>query len=144
MGVPRFSTSVAALTPCGRDLRILLVEDNSDTAHTTTMMLHLSRFYQVWAAPDGPSALLMAAANPPDVVLLDIGLPGLGGFELAQLIREQRAEAGRPFLIAVTAYGSSEDRRRSREAGIDLHLVKPVDWDELQSVLENRRALPVH
>ena len=97
------------------------------------MMLHLSRFYQVWAAPDGPSALLMAAANPPDVVLLDIGLPRMDGYEVARLLRKQPGLEG-AVLIAVTGYGQEEDRRRTREAGLNAHLVKPVDLADLDKV----------
>lgn len=63
----------------------------------------------------------------PDVILLDIGLPGLNGYEVARRIREQRSDDGRPVLVALTGWGQDEDRRRSEEAGFDAHLVKPVD-----------------
>ena len=76
----------------------------------------------------------------PEVVLLDIGLPGLNGLEVAKRLREQ-AECRRPFLIAITGYDREEDRRRSSEAGIDLHLVKPLDSAQLEKVLTRFKQL---
>jgi CheY-like chemotaxis protein len=75
-----------------------------------------------------------AQAEPPDVVLLDLALPGMDGYEVARRLRAQSRER-RPLLIAVTGYGREEDRRRSVEAGIDLHLLKPVDLAQLQGLL---------
>ena len=90
--------------------------------------------HEVRVAHDGPAALEAAAAAPPEVVLLDIGLPGMDGYEVAERLRA-RPESGGPVLVALTGYGQEEDRRRSREAGFDHHLVKPVDLDDLRSLL---------
>ena len=76
----------------------------------------------------------MAAAYHPDVVLLDIGLPGLDGLEVCRRLRA-RNEASQPLIVALTGYGMEEDRRRSQEAGFDSHMVKPVDLETLQELL---------
>ncbi|EDO29331.1 predicted protein, partial [Nematostella vectensis] len=104
--------------------RILVVDDNIDAADTLAMLLRLLGA-EVEIARDGPGALAMHAAFRPEVVLLDIGLPGMDGLEVARRIR---AEHGRDqvVLIALTGWGQEEDLRRSREAGMDHHLVKPV------------------
>jgi CheY-like chemotaxis protein len=114
-------------------LRILVVEDDEATARTTAAT---ERWYgyEVQTAPDGPTALQAAQARPPDVVLLDLGLPGMDGFEVAKRLREHGGPK-RPFLIAITGYGQRSDRLRSGQAGIDLHLVKPTDPDVLGRLL---------
>jgi PAS domain S-box-containing protein len=117
----------------GRALRILVVDDSEDTAETMGTLLEMSG-HTIQVAHSGPSALEMAAAFRPDVVLLDIGLPGLDGYQVAQRLREDPAMAG-VTLIAASGYGQEDDLRRSREAGIDRHLVKPVDLGELQELL---------
>jgi CheY-like chemotaxis protein len=116
-------------------LRVLLVEDHADTAQSTAVLLGLYG-YEVHVASDGPAALQAAHASQPDVVMLDIGLPKMDGYRLAQLLRTQSADKSkRPFLIAVTGYGREADQLRSREAGIDLHLVKPVEPEVLHGIL---------
>jgi PAS domain S-box-containing protein len=105
--------------------RVLVVDDNVDAAKSIAMILKLSG-YDVHCVHDGPSALDAAHAYRPDVVVLDIGLPGMSGYEVAQRLREQ-PEFKRTPLVAVTGYGQDEDRRLSKEAGIDHHLTKPVD-----------------
>jgi CheY-like chemotaxis protein len=88
----------------------------------------------VRVAVDGHAALEQVRAGAPEVALVDIGLPGMDGYEVA---RRMRAEATRPLLlIALTGYGSTDDKRRSAEAGFDLHLVKPVDPDALERALQ--------
>jgi CheY-like chemotaxis protein len=114
-------------------LRVLVVEDHEDTAQSTSMLLALYG-YEVHLAPDGPSALQAARSTHPDVVLLDLGLPKMDGWQVAKQLREQ-VNCKRPFLIAVTGYGRQIDHERSHEAGIDLHLVKPVDPEMLQDLL---------
>jgi CheY-like chemotaxis protein len=115
----------------GRDTRftpppsILVVDDSADTADSTMQLLELCG-YTARAARGGEEALREVAENPPDVVLLDLGLPGMDGWELARRLREQ-ADEGCPVLIAVSGYGDPASRRRSADAGIELHLVKPVD-----------------
>ena len=115
-------------------LRVLVVEDDEDTAASLSILLRLYG-YDVEAANDGPSALRAVLASQPDIVLLDLGLPKMSGWVVAKKIREQTAWK-RPLLVAVTGYGTQADRLRSQEAGIDLHLVKPVDPQELENLLE--------
>jgi CheY-like chemotaxis protein len=85
-------------------------------------------------------ALRVAHDWPPDVVLLDIGLPGLDGYEVAKRLHE-RAAGRKPLLIAITGYGQDEDRRRSAEAGIHLHLLKPADPAGLQQMLKRFQGI---
>jgi two-component system, OmpR family, response regulator len=115
-------------------LRVLVVEDYPDTATSTALLLKLFG-HEVDVAGDGPTALRAAAAFPPDVVLLDIGLPGMDGYEVARRLRGQPL-ARRPFFIAVSGYRQPADRRREVEAGIDMHLLKPVDPDHLRLLLQ--------
>ncbi len=114
-------------------LRILVVDDSEDTAETMGTLLEMSG-HTVQVAHSGPAALEAAATFQPDVVLLDIGLPGLDGYQVAERLREDPSMRG-VTLIAASGYGQEEDRRRSMEAGIDRHLVKPVDLRELQDLL---------
>jgi CheY-like chemotaxis protein len=87
----------------------------------------------VEVAHDGPAALRAAQATRPDVALLDLGLPGMDGYQVAQ--RHRASLPYRPTLVALTGYGQDEARRRSRQAGFDHHLTKPVDPDELKRLL---------
>jgi CheY-like chemotaxis protein len=120
-----------------RPLHVLVVEDHPETAQATATLLRLSG-HEVEVAPDGETGVAMARDHPPDVVLLDLGLPGMNGWEVAREVREQPA-AKRPFLVAVSGYACEEDHRRSAEAGIDLHLAKPVDPDWLTQLLSRFR-----
>ena len=86
--------------------------------------------HDVRVAHDGPEALEAAREHRPEVVLLDIGLPGMDGYEVAARLRQEEC-CQDAVIIAVSGYGQEEDRRRSREAGFDHHLVKPVDFDAL-------------
>src|SRR5438270_6339067 len=116
-------------------LRILLVEDHVASAETMAALLR-AHGHEVQIAADGPNALQAAQADPPDVVLLDIGLPGMSGYEVARRLRQQET-VKRPLLIALTGYGQLlDDRLQSYEVGIDLHLTKPVGVDELQQFLQ--------
>jgi two-component system CheB/CheR fusion protein len=90
--------------------------------------------HEVRSAHSGPDALEAAAAFSPHAVLLDIGLPGLSGYEVARRLRDNPRLAG-AALIAVSGYGQDEDRHRSKEAGFDRHLLKPLDFGELQKLL---------
>jgi CheY-like chemotaxis protein len=112
--------------------RILIVDDNADSVETLALVLRRGG-NDVRTAHDGPSALEAAGVSAPEVVLLDIGLPGMSGYEVARKLRS--AHGPQPMLIALTGYGQPEDRRRSVEAGFDLHLVKPVDLDLLDRAL---------
>jgi CheY-like chemotaxis protein len=119
-------------------LRILLAEDHPDCAATTARLLGLWG-HEVEIATDGPSALQAALARRPDVVLLDIALPGMDGWAVAKRLHE-RADGTRPLLVAISGYGSESDRRQSSASGIDVHLTKPVDPEELKRVLDSRPA----
>jgi CheY-like chemotaxis protein len=118
----------------GAGLRILITEDNSDAAELLAMMLRIYGHDIVGIAADGATALEMVRTETPDVVLLDLGLPGMDGYELAKRLSNHRP-GKTPLLIAVTGYGRAEDIRRSAEVGIDLHMLKPVDPVQLQTVL---------
>lgn len=112
--------------------RILVVDDNRDSAETMAMLLRLSG-HDVRTAHDGLSALEVAAAFAPELVLLDIGLPGLNGYDVAI---QMRAGYGTDVtIIAMTGWGQEEDRRRAKEAGFDHHLTKPVDFNALNQIL---------
>jgi signal transduction histidine kinase/DNA-binding response OmpR family regulator len=113
--------------------RVLVVDDNVDAADSLGMLLRLGGC-EVRLAHDGPAALEAAQAFRPQVVVLDIGLPGMDGYEVARQLRTLPSTR-HSVLAAVTGYGRDEDRARSREAGFDYHLVKPVDLDMLQAVL---------
>jgi CheY-like chemotaxis protein len=116
-----------------RACRILVVDDNQDGADLMAVLLRLQG-HAVEVANDGVSALKSAAAFEPDVVLLDIGLPGLNGYAVARQLRETQKQ--RPqCLIAMTGYGTEEDRQRTEEAGFDHHIVKPIEPAELNALL---------
>ena len=113
--------------------KVLVVDDNVDAANSIAKILQLFG-HEVRCVYDGPSALAEAQASPPDVIVLDIGLPGIDGYEVARRLR-----AGKQFertpLIALTGYGQAEDRARSRNAGFDHHLTKPVDPEVLHGIV---------
>jgi CheY-like chemotaxis protein/two-component sensor histidine kinase len=129
---PRSDTG-ADQTPWAPPSRVLIVDDNVDSAESLAMLLNLTG-HSVRTAHDGPSAIEAAREHRPDVVLLDIGLPRMDGYEVARRLR-QEPDMPAVLLIAMTGYGQEEDRRKTREAGFDFHLVKPVDADELTRVL---------
>jgi PAS domain S-box-containing protein len=116
-------------------LRILVVDDNRDSAASLAMLLRLSE-HEVDTAHDGAQALEAIERDAPDVVLLDIGMPLLNGYEVCRRVRE-RPGTKQPLLVALTGWGQEDDRRRSREAGFDHHLVKPVRYDALVELLSN-------
>ncbi|MDP3911359.1 MAG: PAS domain S-box protein [Gemmatimonadales bacterium] len=114
--------------------RILVVDDNHDAADSLAMLLRLSG-HDVRTAHDGPEAVAALSAFQPDVALLDLGMPGMTGYELAGAIRRQ--PNGRDIvLVAVTGWGQEDYRHKSKEAGFDHHLTKPVEFDVLQAVLK--------
>jgi signal transduction histidine kinase/CheY-like chemotaxis protein len=121
--------------------RILVADDNTDSAESLALLLTL-RGSEVRIAHDGWEAVEAAAAFAPDIVLLDIGMPRLNGYEAARKIREQ--DRGKQVvLIALTGWGQDEDRQRSTDAGFDFHLVKPVDFAELEQLLASLE-IPAH
>ncbi|HEX4606617.1 MAG TPA: response regulator [Urbifossiella sp.] len=119
-------------------LSVRVVEDLDDAAQSTADLLGLCG-HAVRVARSGRDALGAAAGEMPDVVLLDSGLPGMDGWEVARRMRD-RAAGKRPYIVAVTGFGADGDRRRSADAGIDLHLVKPADPRTLIALLGRVRA----
>ena len=119
------------LPPSSR--RVLVVDDNHDAVESLALLLELWG-HDVRSAYDGPTALAIAAEYSPDTVLLDIGLPGMNGYELARCLRDLAGPRSL-LLVAITGYGQDEDRQRAQEAGIDYHLVKPVEAAELLKLL---------
>ena len=114
--------------------RVLVVEDNLDTLRSTTVLLR-EMGHEVDYAINGYAALEAARRFKPEVIILDLGLPGMDGFELCRKLKKE--EALRTVrVIAVTGYGQEEYRQRSREAGCEAHLVKPVSPAVLQSIIE--------
>jgi CheY-like chemotaxis protein len=119
--------------------RLLVVDDNRDAAESMSMLLQMWG-HDVVFAYDGPSALETAEQWQPEAVFLDIGLPGMDGYQVAERLRELPHAKG-AVLIAITGYGQDDDRLRSQRAGIDHHLVKPVAPDALRSLID---SLQVH
>jgi CheY-like chemotaxis protein len=114
-------------------LEVLVVEDHREAAKCLAQLLRLCG-HEVMVAADGPEALNKARAHRPDVVLLDIVLPTVDGYDVAGLLSEAFPD-DKPYLIAVSGYGGDEARRHSAAAGIDMHLTKPVDPRRLQHIL---------
>jgi PAS domain S-box-containing protein len=138
-GAPR--TVLAADGPArAGPCRILVVEDNPDSADSIAMLLRMWG-HDVRVVYDGISAVDVARAYRPRLVLLDIGLPGITGLEVARQLRQEPG-LSEAVLVAMTGYGQEEDRRRSREAGMTAHLVKPVDPESLRDVIGRLAAVP--
>jgi CheY-like chemotaxis protein len=119
-----------------RRRRVVIVEDNRATADSMRLLLGLAG-HEVRVAYTGPDGVQVAEEWPPDYVLCDIGLPGLDGYGVAEALRQHPATS-RAHLVAITAYGSEEARRRGREAGFERHFTKPVDPDELLRLLASQ------
>jgi DNA-binding response OmpR family regulator len=117
-----------------RPARVLVVDDNRDVADSLAVFLRLQG-YQVDIAYDGPAALKQAELFPPDAVALDIGLPGMDGYEVARRLRKLRG-LGSVLIVAVTGYGRPQDVQMSMEAGINHHLVKPLNPEVLITLIE--------
>jgi signal transduction histidine kinase len=118
-------------------LRVLVVDDNRDAAESLAMLLRLHG-HEVVIANDGPAAVELAVNQQPAVVLLDIGLPGMDGYEVCRRIRQHGFDD--MLVVAMTGYGQEKDRQRSHDAGFDTHTVKPVDPPVLQRLLAGRRT----
>lgn len=132
-------TSSQSLTQPPPPLHVLVVENDADNAGSLAMVLHAFG-HEVRVARDGAAALEAAQAAAPDVVLLDLGLLVMDGYKVARQLGAP-AVPKRPLIIAVSGDGRAEDRRRSHEAGIDLHLVKPADPVGLGCLLERFRSV---
>ncbi len=113
--------------------RILIVDDNPDAASSLSTLLRISG-HETHVAHDGVAAVAAAEEFRPDVILLDVGLPKMNGYDVCREIRSR--DWGRPMMIvAMTGWGQDDDRRRSKEAGFDRHMVKPINYDDLMSLL---------
>ena len=135
--VPASLSEHAPLLPALDSLCVLVVEDNSDSAEMLSELVQLTGA-RVHTALDGETALVMAAELAPQVVLLDIGLPGISGYDVAREIRLTEW-GGAAFLIALTGWGSDEDRIRSQRVGINQHLAKPVNPQSLMALISEFR-----
>jgi CheY-like chemotaxis protein/two-component sensor histidine kinase len=122
----------------GTARKILIIEDNEDNRNTLRALLACMG-HEVDVAQDGMLGIERARAFQPEVALIDIGLPGLNGYRVAETLRTE-PWGDRMVLIALTGYGQSEDRRRAFEAGFDAHLVKPVSFENLLSILDTART----
>jgi CheY-like chemotaxis protein len=120
-------------TPKHRAVRVLVVNDYPDNVESMALLLRLYG-HDVEVALGGAAALRAAQAQQPDAVLLDISMPGMNGYQVARQLRAMFRDK-RLLLIAITAHGFEEDRRRCEEAGFDLHLVKPADPLEVENLL---------
>jgi PAS domain S-box-containing protein len=141
---PRLGNKAApepdGVAPRGAGLRVLVVDDNVDGAESLSLLLSM-RDHETAVAHSGPEALDVARRFHPEVVFLDIGLPGMSGYEVAQQLR--REALPRPaVLIALTGWGSDEDKRRAMAAGFDFHLIKPVNVTTVDRILSQARATP--
>ncbi len=116
--------------------RILVVDDNVDAAESLGILLELDG-HAVTIAHEGVQALATALAQRPSVILLDIGLPGMDGYEVCRRLRAEGFAATR--IIAMTGYGQDKDKQRAMEAGFDLHTVKPVEFSKLKAILAAER-----
>jgi CheY-like chemotaxis protein len=114
--------------------RVLVVDDNKDSADSLAILLKMTG-HETQIARDGQEAIETSATFRPEVVVLDIGLPKVNGYDACRKIREQGA-GGEIVMIALTGWGQDEDRRKSKEAGFDGHLVKPVDHATLKTLLD--------
>jgi CheY-like chemotaxis protein len=117
---------------------VLIADDNPDGAESLAMLLGMLG-HEVHIAHDGAQALEMASRVKPDIALLDIGMPGLSGYQVATRIRREAWGEG-IVLIAVTGWGQEEDKRNTQAAGFDHHLTKPADPAQIESILESMAA----
>ena len=118
--------------------RILVVDDHPDSAESLVLLLRL-KGHDVTLAHDGPTALEAFERSMPELALLDIGLPGLDGFEVARRVRALDPQK-KCMLVALTGYGGDRERRMARESGFDEHLVKPVGFDTLLGIVDSLPA----
>lgn len=131
---PGREVAVVAPAFAGRLRKVLVVDDNADAADTLNVLLGMDGF-AVSTAYDGVAAVAQARAAAPDIVIMDIGMPGMDGYDAARLIRQQPG-GDHILLIALTGWGQSTDRKRASEAGFDHHLVKPVNYEQLMQCLQ--------
>lgn len=133
MSVQEAPDAGGAYAPAGPRRKILVVDDHKDAARVLSILLN-SLGHEVQTANDGRQALDAVSSFRPDIVFCDLGLPTMDGYEVARRVR-QRPELGGIKLVALTGWGQDEDRKRTREAGFDHHLVKPVGVKTLRDLL---------
>ena len=126
-------TAVEAETERMPRRRILVVDDNVDAVEMMRVLLE-KEGHEIASANDGDAAIEIAVRCPPEIALIDLGMPGMDGYELARRLRQEPSLA-RTKLIALTGYGQEDDIQKSRQAGFDHHLVKPVDLNAIRSLL---------
>jgi len=119
-------------------LRVLVVEDNVDVADSLVLVLEL-KGHEVRTAANGFAAVDLASVFVPDVAFVDLGLPGLDGYEVARRLRQQPT-CRHTLVVALSGYGREDDKQRAREAGFDHHLTKPVDPSAIEALLAARAA----
>jgi signal transduction histidine kinase len=124
-----------------QSLRIVVVDDHADGADTLAQLLR-GLGHDVRVAYNGPNGIALTQSFDPDLVLLDIGLPGMDGYEVARRLRSEGAAAGGAIIVAVSGYGQDVDRNRARQAGFSHHFVKPVEFDTLQKLLTSYSPRP--
>jgi CheY-like chemotaxis protein len=141
---PSFQQGIAVMTTthAATGLRILVVDDDRDTTESTALLLSLSG-HEAHCAYDGPSALAEARTWHPDVVLLDLQMPGMDGLEVARRLRQDPA-LEHVFIACISGHGYPVHRDRSLEAGCDEHFIKPIDPKTLQTLLERLAELEKH
>lgn len=133
-GRPRSDTGERVLRRHGACRRVLVVDDNTDAADLLARALRMMG-HETDTAHDGPTAIARADAFEPDVVLLDIGLPLMDGYQVARRIRTERPDI---LLVAITGYGQTSDVERAHEAGFDHHMVKPVELRAVRELLDQQ------
>jgi PAS domain S-box-containing protein len=122
-----------------RKLRVLVVDDSKDSAQSIKILLEISG-HEVRTVHDGYAALEVYRTDRPDAVLLDVGLPGLTGYEVARQLRREQGDH-RPLIVAVSGFGQEEDKRHAHEAGFDFHMTKPVDPTKLVALIASASSL---
>jgi CheY-like chemotaxis protein len=120
--------------------RILVVDDDRDTREALRELLEL-RGHRVEEAADGKTALQVAGATDPDIIILDIGLPGADGFEVAEHL--SGADGRHPFIVGLTGYAQEKDFARARRGGFDAYIVKPAEIDELLRLIDRASSSPI-
>ena len=132
--VPAAVATAECVAP--RKLNILVVDDNHDSATSLALILEMMG-HQVKVANDGPQALAAVAEHRPELMFLDIGLPGMSGYEVARQLRASAVPEGLR-IVALSGYGTAEDMKRSKEAGFDQHIVKPIDFERLNRIVAEK------
>ena len=130
---PENTAAPESTASASRDIRVLVVDDNHDAGEVLAMLLE-SMGFEARAVDSGPAALAALSDYQPNVILMDIGMPGMSGYDVARHIREQ-PQYEHIKLVALTGWGQEKDRRLSRESGFDHHLTKPVDFKVLKSLI---------